>query len=153
MCGRPTCRRSARTVHPRSEADLPAIVAAVASIADTLATLRREHGLTHRDIKPQNLYRHDGTFVVGDFGLVAVPDAEALTAPGKLVGPANFVAWEMMAKEPGVNPAPADVYSLAKTLWVLAAGANWPPPGHQPAGDNHGVGAIVRIRAPPSSTR
>jgi serine/threonine protein kinase len=123
------------------EEELTTIVSAVAAIARTLAALQRDHGLAHRDLKPQNLYRYDGEFVVGDFGLVALPDAQALTAPGRLVGPANFVAWEMMAKALDVDPAPADVYSLAKTLWVLAAGSAWPPPGHQPAGTNQGVGA------------
>jgi hypothetical protein len=32
------------------------------------------------------------------------------------------------------QPHPADVYSLGKTLWVLATGQAWPPEGHQPAG-------------------
>ena len=32
------------------------------------------------------------------------------------------------------RPHPADVYSLGKTLWVLATGQAWPPEGHQPAG-------------------
>ena len=123
------------------EEGLATIVSAIASIAGTLAKLKRDHGLAHRDLKPQNLYRYDDEFVVGDFGLVALPDTEALTAPGHLVGPANFVAWEMMAKALHVDPAPADVYSLAKTLWVLATSSVWPPPGHQPAGTNQGVGA------------
>jgi hypothetical protein len=32
------------------------------------------------------------------------------------------------------QPHPADVYSLGKTLWVLATGQAWPPEGHQPMG-------------------
>ncbi len=32
------------------------------------------------------------------------------------------------------DPHPADVYSLGKTLWVLATGQGFPPEGHQPAG-------------------
>jgi hypothetical protein len=34
----------------------------------------------------------------------------------------------------GADPFPADVYSLGKTLWVLATGLGFPPEGHQPAG-------------------
>ena len=32
------------------------------------------------------------------------------------------------------DPHPADVYSLGKTLWVLATGQAFPPEGHQPTG-------------------
>ena len=72
---------------------------------------------------------------------MSYPDAERLTAPGKVIGPANFVAYEMMESPLNADPAPADVYSLAKTLWVLATGSRWPPPGHQRVGESPSVGA------------
>lgn len=124
-----------------AESELSEIVQAVAAIANTLAELHAHSGLAHRDLKPQNLYLSDDVFVVGDFGLVAFPDAERLTAPGKVIGPANFVAYELMENPLDADPAPADVYSLAKALWVLSTSSRWPPPGHQPAGDSPSVGA------------
>jgi serine/threonine protein kinase len=99
---------------------------------ETLAQLQRDSGIAHRDIKPGNLYELDGLWLIGDFGLVAVPDAEALTAEGRQLGPAHYTAYEMILDPTTANPHPADVYSLGKTLWVLATGQTWPPEGHQP---------------------
>jgi serine/threonine protein kinase len=111
---------------------LPDVVTAIAQIAETLARLQQEHGIAHRDIKPGNLYERDGSWLIGDFGLVSIPGADALTAEGRQVGPAHYTAYEMILDASSANPHPADVYSLGKTLWVLATGQSWPPEGHQP---------------------
>lgn len=116
-----------------AETDLAAVVRAVATIAGTLARLQGDHGLGHRDIKPANLYELDGEALVGDFGLVALPDRSGLTQEGKPLGPTNFIPFEMLNDAVAADPFAADVYSLAKTLWVLACGVDFPPPGHQPA--------------------
>jgi serine/threonine protein kinase len=42
-----------------------------------------------------------------------------------------FIAPEMLRNPSEEDGRPADVYSLAKTLWVLAAGQKYPPPGEQ----------------------
>lgn len=110
------------------------VVAAVAAIADTLARLQRDFGIAHRDIKPGNLYKLDGSWLIGDFGLIAVPDAKSLTTDGRQVGPAHYTAYEMILHPATADPHPADVYSLGKTLWVLATGQAFPPEGHQPVG-------------------
>jgi serine/threonine protein kinase len=110
------------------------VVAAMAAIADTLARLQRDFDIAHRDIKPGNLYELDGSWLIGDFGLVALPDADNLTTEGRQVGPAHYTAYEMILSPTTADPHPADVYSLGKTLWVLATGQAWPPEGHQPAG-------------------
>jgi Protein kinase domain len=121
---------------------LEAVVEAVRGIASTLVDLNQRFGLAHRDIKPGNLYRYGGRAAVGDFGLVDVPDAETLTEPDRIVGPANFVAYEMMVNADIADGHLADVYSLTKSLWVLATGNVWAPPGHQPASDHkHSIGA------------
>lgn len=116
-----------------ADADLAAVVTAVAEIAGTLAGLRAEHQLAHRDLKPANLYVLDGKAVVGDFGLVALPDRTGLTKRGKALGPANFMPFEMLNDPANADPFAADVYSLAKTLWALACGVDNPPPGNQPS--------------------
>ncbi len=97
-----------------------------------LAALQGQFDIGHRDIKAGNLYELGGDFLVGDFGLISVPGSETLACEGRQVGPANFTAYEMIANPSTADPHAADVYSLGKTLWVLAAGQNWPPLGHQP---------------------
>lgn len=121
---------------------LRTVVEAVCAIAQTLAELAEKRRLAHRDIKPQNLYSHDGRWVVGDFGLVRWPDSEALTRPGKVVGPKYYVAYEVMEMPEEAATGPADVYALAKTLWVLAMNATYPLPGYQPPSEQTSVGTM-----------
>jgi serine/threonine protein kinase len=113
---------------------LAEVVGAVAAIADTLARLQRDFDIAHRDVKPGNLYQLDGSWLIGDFGLIAIPDATGLTMEGRPVGPAHYTAYEMILSPATANPHPADVYSLGKTLWVLATDQAFPPEGHQPVG-------------------
>lgn len=110
------------------------VVEAVATIADTLWRLQRDFDIAHRDIKPGNLYELGGEWLIGDFGLVAMPDAIGLTAEGKPLGPAHYTAYEMISDPANADPHPADVYSLGKTLWVLATDQRFPPEGQQPVG-------------------
>lgn len=114
-------------------ADHLSVVGAVASVARTLAALKADHGIAHRDVKPANLYDLEGDSLIGDFGLVALPDPSGLTREGKPLGPANFIPFEMLNNADTADPFASDVYSLAKSLWVLATGVDFPPPGHQPA--------------------
>jgi hypothetical protein len=110
------------------------VVDAIQGYAATLARLA-ETGVHHRDLKPDNLFRHEDQWVVGDFGLVTWPGKQALTEPGQKLGPAHFVAPEMVEGPASADPGPADVWSLAKVLWVLASGQNYPPPGQLRIGD------------------
>jgi serine/threonine protein kinase len=111
---------------------LGTVIDAVATIAETLASLA-EKGIAHRDIKPGNLYRLGDRWLVGDFGLVDIPDLEQLTREGRPLGPAHFTAYELITNPDTADACLADVYSLAKTLWVLATDQNFPPEGHQSA--------------------
>lgn len=83
------------------------VVVAVAAIADTLVRLQREAGIAHRDIKPGNLYELQGSWLIGDFGLVAIPDARSLTAEGRQLGPAHYTAYEMILNGSSADPHPA----------------------------------------------
>ncbi|MGW1599323.1 serine/threonine protein kinase [Streptomyces sp. NPDC002343] len=104
------------------------VVAHVTDLAGTLAALA-EQGTYHRDIKPDNLFWYDGAPVLGDFGIAAIARMPAgLTRQGEGLGPANFLAPEMRrAAGPGAGER-ADVYSLAKTLFVLAHPRRGPYP-------------------------
>jgi len=129
------------------DASTQLIIESAAKLADTLASLQDDLQLFHRDLKPNNLYWHEGVPVVGDFGLVALPDAGQLTVNDKPLGPANFVPYEMLNYPADADPATADVYSFAKTLWVLLTGQHWPPGGEQSA-SNSGF-SIRQYRAHP----
>ncbi|MHB1345439.1 MAG: protein kinase domain-containing protein, partial [Thermoleophilia bacterium] len=52
-------------------APLEMVVEALRDIAHTLARLKAEAGVAHRDLKPTNLYELSGRWLVGDFGLLA----------------------------------------------------------------------------------
>jgi len=113
---------------------LESVVAAVARIADSLARLH-QRSMAHRDVKPSNCYRYENDWVLGDFGLIETPlDADAaLTVGAKAMGPRAFIAPEMVLRADKAAGAPADVYSLGKTLWALAAGLPIAPIGeHRP---------------------
>jgi serine/threonine protein kinase len=124
---------------------LDEIVPALASIAATLQAMH-ERGYSHRDIKPSNLFAMpDGSHVVGDLGLVGVPEEmrKSMTRQGGAVGPSNFMAPEMLEYEPGTDARSADVYSLNKSLWALAANRTYPLPGRQRADDRESLAAIT----------
>lgn len=112
--------------------DLVTVVHAIYQIAVALANLAEKHNISHRDIKPDNLFQYHDKWVIGDFGLVSIPDTETLTEDGRRLGPANFLAPEMIEHANKADGKAADVYSLAKTLFVLAVNKdNYPPPGEQ----------------------
>jgi serine/threonine protein kinase len=109
------------------------VVAAVAEVAETLARLAIE-GIGHRDIKPDNLFRLNDHWAIGDFGLVTYPEKDPVTAHGRKLGPFGYMAPEMVVDADRARAEPADVWALSKTLWVLLVGYATPPqPGvHRP---------------------
>jgi hypothetical protein len=110
------------------EPSVTEVVAAIETFALTLAELA-ERGIGHRDVKPDNLFRYDKRWAIGDFGLADYPGKEAITAPGRRLGPLYFIAPEMLREPDLAEAEPADVYSLTKTLWALASGRRYPPEG------------------------
>ena len=116
--------RDALGVNP----SLPSVLTALADIADVLAGLHQA-GISHRDVKPENLYQFADAWVIGDFGLVDAPDVAPLTVGGTALGPRYYLAPEMLSMPESADGAAADVYSLAKTIWVMATGQSYPPPG------------------------
>jgi eukaryotic-like serine/threonine-protein kinase len=104
----------------------------VASLAKALATLH-DGAISHRDIKPDNIFLLNNAWVLADFGIASFPGKPALTQAGRKLGPAFFIAPEMLNSPESADGCAADVYSLAKTLWVLLSGQMFPPPGEQRA--------------------
>ena len=116
--------------------DLSRVVGAVEHVAATLASLARLK-IAHRDLKPANLFWLDGEALVGDLGIATWPRRGDLTMAGVKVGPVYFLAPEARRHEEGVNYVRADVWSLAKTLFVLARPESGPYP---PDGTHYGIG-------------
>ncbi len=103
--------------------DKPSIVK-VEAIIEISKLLNELHsrGVSHRDIKPQNLFFSE-KFIIGDFGLVDYPDKESgLTIVGNALGPRWTIAPEMRNNPEKSDGLSADVYSLSKTLWILLTG-------------------------------
>lgn len=111
-----------------SRPDVTEVLEASAAFARTLLDVHKR-GYSHRDIKPGNLFFGRGSWIVGDLGLIDFPDKRDITREGAKLGPSNFVAPEMIDAPESAHGAPADVFSLGKTVWVLVTGQNWPPQG------------------------
>lgn len=98
------------------------VKSAVEAFRNFAITLSKVHklGYTHRDIKPQNLYRLGDNFIIGDFGIVDIPDSNHKTKKGDKLGAWNTIAPEVLRDASKATTA-ADVYSLAKSLWMYLA--------------------------------
>lgn len=99
--------------------DLVNIVKEIRSLASTLQFLHKK-GISHRDIKPDNIFFYDGRYTLGDFGLATTLDgAINHTKVDRGLGAIFTIAPEMKRSPKGADGTKADVFSLAKTLWML----------------------------------
>ena len=92
-----------------------------------------EHGVVHRDVKPDNVMLSGGAAVVTDFGIakavsVAQTDApeRASTQPGAVFGTPAYMAPEQAVGDPSTDHR-ADIYSFGCLAYELFAGR---PPFH-----------------------
>jgi len=94
------------------------VVMTIEIIAKTIYELHKRD-ISHRDIKPENLLVREGKIYLADFGLVDYPDKINITSSGDIIGAKWTMAPEMRREGSKADGKPADVYSLAKTLWIL----------------------------------
>ena len=81
-----------------------------------------EHGVVHRDLKPSNLMvTEQGQIKLTDFGIAKDLDATALTAPGRTLGTAAFMAPEQIRGTPEVSHK-TDLYALGIVLYQMLTG-------------------------------
>ena len=98
---------------------------AVRTLEQTAAALDAAHaaGLVHRDVKPGNILLNGDRALLTDFGLSKVLSSDTrLTAPGRMVGTAPYLAPEQIRGE-RVTPR-TDVYALGCVIFETLTGAS-----------------------------
>lgn len=81
-----------------------------------------EHGVVHRDLKPSNLMvSEEGQIKLTDFGIAKDLDATALTATGRTLGTAAYMAPEQIRGTPEVSHK-TDLYALGVVLYQMLTG-------------------------------
>ncbi|MDT5002197.1 MAG: hypothetical protein QOK12_4302 [Mycobacterium sp.] len=123
---------SLKAVLARSGPMVPA--RAVAIITQVAAALDAAHasGLTHRDVKPENLLLTSDDFVyLVDFGIAHSGGDSGLTSAGSAIGSCAYMAPERFSG--GTVGPPADVYSLTCVLFECLTGQPPYPTGDLPS--------------------
>jgi len=100
-----------------------------------------DHGIVHRDVKPQNVLVDDeGSAKVTDFGIARTLDQEGLTADGRVLGTTDYVSPEQALGHPVTGQS--DLYSLGIVLFEMLT-------GDVPfKGDNQVAVAMKHVREP-----
>ncbi len=90
-------------------------------VASALA-YAHEHGVVHRDVKPDNILLDavTGRALVSDFGIARVGPGPGTTGPREVVGTAEFMAPEQAAG--GAVDARSDLYSLGVVGYYALSG-------------------------------
>jgi serine/threonine-protein kinase len=95
-------------------------MALLQQLADAL-DVAHDHGLIHRDVKPANALLDGDRLYLTDFGLTRrVDSTRPLTATGRAVGTAAYLAPEQIRGEP--LDRRVDVYALGCVLFQCLAG-------------------------------
>lgn len=79
------------------------------------------HGVIHRDIKPQNVFlTNSGTIKLGDFGIATFQDSAQVTRSDVVVGSVHYIAPEVAQSSPASYKS--DMYSMGITFFELITG-------------------------------
>lgn len=89
-------------------------------------------GYYHRDIKPDNIFVVDGTWKIGDLGLIAKRNSPSLDKLQDFIGPRGWISPETMNKYLSEGVAgknfdctidhQSDLFQLAKVFWYILQG-------------------------------
>lgn len=116
-------------------------------VTDAVAYVH-EHGLIHRDLKPQNvLVDTDGEVFVTDFGLARETreDAAGLTQTGQALGTPAYMSPEQARGDLGAVGETTDVHALGALLYECLAGV----PPFRGASPVQVLQAVVNEEPPP----
>jgi serine/threonine protein kinase len=81
-----------------------------------------DHGIVHRDLKPSNLMlTESGQLKLTDFGIAKDLDGTALTATGRTLGTATYMAPEQIRGTPDISHK-TDLYALGAVFYHLLTG-------------------------------
>jgi serine/threonine-protein kinase len=133
------------------EGKLP--VEEVVRLTDDMAaalSYAHDHGIVHRDVKPENIMLTGGRAVVADFGIaraVEVAGGERLTGTGLAVGTPAYMSPEQAVGLADVD-ARSDVYALGCVVYEMVGGRA-PFEGATPQAllAKHAVDTVPRLRA------
>ena len=107
-----------------------AVTEAIGILRDVTRALAyaHQHGVVHRDIKPDNVLMSGGAAVVTDFGIAKAISAArtatgnaTLTQIGTSIGTPAYMAPEQAAGDPDIDHR-ADIYSLGAMAYELLSG-------------------------------
>ena len=121
----------------------------ILAVMDILAGLEELHsmGITHRDLKPQNVLRLNGgvpgveRYVISDFGLMSIKDTQlsVLTQTGMRMGSDYYTAPEIVADLRQASPQ-SDIYSIGCILHDMFGVG-----GRIPCNEVHDTGSYAEI--------
>ncbi len=108
--------------HPFGVLSPDDVLALVEQVLGALAEAHA-HGVVHRDIKPDNLFRTtDGRIMLVDFGVARIEERSALTMIGHTLGSPSYMAPEQaLGKSLEVGPR-SDLFSVGATMYRLLIG-------------------------------
>jgi serine/threonine protein phosphatase PrpC len=133
-----------KSVRPLPEPDAVKIASRICEALDYM----HQHGVVHRDLKPQNIMLcNDGTIRIMDFGIAKALASRRLTFVGftPAMGTPDYMAPEQVRGSRGDQRT--DIYSLGAILYEMATGE--PPFG----GDSAYVIMNARVSGDPVAPR
>jgi hypothetical protein len=105
---------------------IPEAVRVASAVAEAL-DYAHQHGVIHRDVKPDNVYLlSDGRIKLTDFGIARLMFEATLTADGQIFGTPSYMSPEQVAGR-SIDPR-SDLFSLGVMLYEMIAGRK-PFPG------------------------